>query len=56
MIGPMTVAKNLDPYEQGETQSRAWPFHAFIAWLTTMLGYITRFKRARRFAPNRRDS
>jgi hypothetical protein len=56
MIGPMTVAKNLDAYEQGETQSRAWPVHAFVAWLTTMLGDITRFKRAPRFAPNRRDS
>ncbi len=56
IIGPMTVAKNLDAYEQGETQSWAWPVHAFVAWLTTMPGYVTRFKRARRFAPNRRDS
>jgi hypothetical protein len=52
----MTVAKNLDAYEQGETQSWAWPVHAFVAWLTTVLGCITRFKHARRFVPNRRDS
>jgi hypothetical protein len=52
----MTVAKNLDADEQGETRRWAWPVHAFVAWLTTMLGYITRFKRARRFAPIGRDS
>ncbi len=52
----MTVAKNLDGYEQSETQSWAWPVHAFVGWLTTMPGYITRFNRARRFAPNQRDS
>ena len=52
----MTVAKNHDVYDRDETRSRVWPVDAFVAWLTTMPGYITRFKRARRFAPNWRDS
>lgn len=48
----MTVAKNPDAYDSGETQSWAWPVHAFVASLATMLDYITRFKRARRFKPD----
>ena len=52
----MTVATNPDAYEQGETQSWAWPVYAFVAWLATMLGYVARFKRARRFKPDWRDS
>jgi len=52
----MTVAKNPDACARGETPSWAWPVLAFVAWLAAMLGYITRFKRARRFAPNWRDS
>jgi len=43
----MTVAKNLDAYAQGETPICAWPAHAFVAWLASILGYITRFKRIR---------
>ena len=52
----MTVAKNHDVYDRDETRSRVWPVDAFVAWLTTMLGYIARFKRARRFAPIGRDN
>jgi hypothetical protein len=55
----MTVAKNLDAYEQGETQSWAWPLYAFVAWLAGILGYVTRFKRIRRthsFKSDWRDS
>jgi len=52
----MTVEQNHDAYDRGETPSWAWPVHAVVAWLTTMLGYVVRFKRARRFAPNWRDN
>jgi len=52
----MTVAKSPDVYAQGEIPSWAWPVHAFVAWLATVLGYIARFKRARRFASNWRDN
>ena len=56
IIGRMTVAKSHNAYEQGETPTWAWPVHAFVAWLATILGYITRFKSARRFKPDWRDS
>ena len=56
MIGRMTVEQNQEAYEQGEAPSWAWPVHAFVAWLATMLDDITRFKRARCVAPNWRDS
>ena len=56
MIGRMTVEQNQEAYEQGEAPSCAWPVNAFVAWLATMLDDITRFKRARCFAPNWRDS
>jgi len=52
----MTVAKNPDAHDIGETQNWDWPVHAFVACLTTMLGYVTRFKRARRFRQDLRDS
>jgi hypothetical protein len=52
----MTVAKSLDASEIGETQGWAWPVHAFVAWLAAILSYVTRFKRARRFKPDWRDS
>jgi len=52
----MTVEQNHDASTQGETPSWAWPVYAFVAWLATMLGYIARFKRARRFKPDWRDS
>ena len=59
MIGRMTVEQNQEAYEQGEAPSWAWPVHAFVAWLATLLGYVTRFKRIRRthrFKPDWRDS
>jgi hypothetical protein len=59
IIPPMTVAKTLDAYEEGETPSWAWPVYAFVAWLAAMLDYVARFKRIRhthRFKPNWRDS
>ena len=43
----MTVAKNLDAYDEGETPSWAWPVYAFVAWLAAMFGYVARFKRIR---------
>ena len=52
----MTVAKSPDASDQGETLSWAWPVYAFVAWLAAMLGYVARFKRARRFKPKWRDS
>jgi hypothetical protein len=52
----MTVAKNPGASDQGETPSWAWPVYAFVAWLAAMLGYVARFKRARRFKPDWRDS
>jgi len=52
----MTVAKNPDACARGEITRWAWPVHAFVAWLVTMPGYIARFKRTRRFAPNWRYS
>ena len=52
----MTVEQNHDAYDRGETQSWAWPVYAFVAWLAAMLGYVARFKRARRFKPDWRHS
>ena len=55
----MTVEQSHDAYETGYTHEWAWPFHAFVAWLATLLGYVTRFKRIRRthrFKPDWRDS
>ncbi len=52
----MTVKQNHDANDRGETPGWAWPVHAFVARLTTLLGYITRFKSARRFKPDWRDS
>ena len=52
----MTVAKGPDACARGETPRWAWPVHAFVAWLATMLGYVTRFKRAPGLAPNWRDN
>jgi len=43
----MTVAKNLDAYDEGETPSWAWPVYAFVAWLAALFGYVARFKRIR---------
>jgi len=42
---PHDRRENLDACAQGETQRWAWSVHAFVAWLATMLGYTTRFKR-----------
>ena len=56
MIVRITVEQNQEAHEQGEAPSWAWPVHAFVAWLATMLDDITRFKRARCFARNWRDS
>jgi hypothetical protein len=55
----MTVAKTHDAYASGEAPTWAWPLYAFVAWLATMFGYVTRFKRIRRdhrFKPDWRDS
>ena len=43
----MTVAKNLDAYDEGETPSWAWPVYAFVAWIAALFGYVARFKRIR---------
>ena len=52
----MTVAKSHDASDQSEARTCAGPLYALVAWLATMFGYITRFKRARRFKPDWRDS
>ena len=54
-MAAMTVAEHPDERHEGETPSWAWPVHAFVAWLAAILGYITRFKRARRFRSDWRD-
>ncbi len=53
---PMSVAKTHDAYDQGETPSWAWPVYAFVAWLAMLLNYIARFRRARRFRHDWRES
>lgn len=55
----MTVAQTHDAFDQGETPSWAWPLHALVAWLATILDYVARFKRIRRthtFSPDWRDN
>lgn len=55
----MTAEQSHDAHETGETHAWAWPVDAFVAWLATLLGYVTRFKRIRRshrFKPDWRDS
>ena len=52
----MTVEQSHDAYEEGEAPTWAWPVYALVAWLATILGYIARFKRARRFKSDWRDS
>ncbi len=52
----MTIAEIHDASTQGEAPTWAWPVYALVAWLATILGYIARFKRARRFKPDWRDS
>ena len=53
----MTVEQNHDASDQGETPSWAWPVHAFVAWLATILDYIASFKRSpARFKPDWRDN
>ena len=39
----MTVAKNLDAYDEGETPSWARPVYALVAWLAALFGYVARF-------------
>ena len=55
----MTVAETHDAKTQGEAPAWAWPLCAFVAWLASILGYVTRFRRIRhthRFRQDWRDS
>jgi hypothetical protein len=59
MIGRMIVAETHDAKTQGEAPTWAWPLCAFVAWLASILGYVTHFRRIRhthRFRQDWRDS
>ncbi len=52
----MTFAETHDASTQGEAPIWAWPVYAFVAWLAMLLNYIARFRRARRFRHDWRES